>query len=643
MKTIRFFILSLFLLCHFISTSETLLHENDSLKIDSTYVRYFYNNFNNLTIGNVHELDTSSITASYYDVLDDPYSIYQTLSNAGLAHKKIDFHYPINLGFNSNLESFSKFIRDADDIRYPIIYQPFTEISYMMGAKKEQYLEILFAREFLPGLFISLNYDIDFSPGVYKRSKAQNTHFNGNIRYNTKNNRYGFNSYYFHNKIDVQENGGIKNDSIFINNIEIDRSIIDVNLSNASNLIKISGFGIDQFFNILKPKTENANDSISRNRKIDIGRINYHFDYQSNRYMYSDKNPLSAFYKDFDIVIDSTMTFDSVYFHTIKNVLYWNTLGYKKYSNDIPFYLTFGIEHNYTYHAGYLDLITGERFNKQNLSNLRAKAGITINILKSTRISGDAQIITNGYQAGDFYIYGQWKQYLGTYKKNFGALKFDININRQSADWFEEYYYSNNFRWDNKFNPSTSLFLQASYELPFLSIGVKQTTIDNYIYFGTNAKPNQHTGSINIRSLYTTFNVCLNKFEFLGFFTLQTTDNEEVIHIPSFEGKIKLGYTIPLVKNISSLQPSIIINYFTEYYADAYMPSLRTFYLQNEVKVGNYPYIDLCITFKIKRANIYAQYTNMYSLTKDNRYISTPHYPMRDSRFCFGVIWRLYK
>ena len=91
------------------------------------------------------------------------------------------------------------------------------------------------------------------------------------------------------------------------------------------------------------------------------------------------------------------------------------------------------------------------------------------------------------------------------------------------------------------------------------------------------------------------------------------------------------------------MQPSIVFNYFTEYYADAYMPALRTFYLQDKVKVGNFPYIDFCVTFKIKNANVFVQYTNIYSLTGDNRYFTTPHYPMRDSRFCLGVSWRLYE
>ncbi len=609
---------------------------------DSTNVKYFTQNLNNLTLGSIYTWDTTTLLTSFYDKLEDPYKIYQTLSNSGLAHKDINFTFPCKLGFNTEHPSFSSYLHTLDNIKFPITLQPFTNITYMMGDKKEQHLDVLFCREFLPRFFITLNYDIDFSPGLYKRSKSQNSFFNGNFRYNTKNERYGISGYYFHDKINIQENGGIVDDNTFIKDLESDKSIISVNITNATNLIKSSGFALDQYFNILSPNIKDTRDTTYKKNKIGIGRINHHFSYQNNKYVYDDSNPLSYFYQNFDPVIDSTRTFDSIHFYNIKNVIYWNTLGYKKYNDDIPFYLTLGLEHNYTHHAGYYDYITKERFNKQNLSNLRVNAGIIINILKSTRITANTQIITTGYQAGDFFIEGQWKQFLGTSRKNFGVLKFDVNFNRQSADWFEEYYYSNNFRWDNDFKPSTSLLLHGSYELPFLEIGIKHTNINNYIYFGTDARPQQHSENIGVSSLYTTFCVNLNRLEFIGFASLQTT-NTDVIHIPTFQGKIKLAYNITLVKNISSMQPSIAVNYFTKYYADAYMPALRTFYLQNDVEVGNFPYIDLCVTFKIKRANIFVQYTNMYSLTKYNAYFTTPHYPMRDSRFCLGVNWRLYK
>ena len=633
MKIIKILILFIFITKCYISFSS---------EIDSTKIYFFKKDFNNLTLGDIYSYDSAAFVSSHYDILEQQFKLYQTLSNSGLAHKNITFSYHRNNTLtNSYLLFFNQYLHSVEKIKLPITNQPFTDISYASGDKKEQYLEILFCREFLPRFFITINYDVDYSPGSYKRSKIQNSFFNGNFRYNTLNGRYGVIGYYYHDKVNVQENGGIKYDHIFENNSEADKSVIEVNLTRASNFIKSSGFAINQYFNI-QPCVEN--DSIENsNNKIDLGRINHKFSYEKCSTVYEDLNPKSIFYQEFDPILSQTKTFDSIGIHNIKNVLDWNTLGYKKYNDDIPFYLTLGLEHNYTYHGGYVDITTQERFNNINYSNISANAGVIFNILKSTRITANTHIITSGYHAGDFYIDARWKQFLGTSNRNFGALVFDVNLNRQSADWFEEYYYSNNFRWENDFNPEICLELKGSYKLPFLEIGLKQTNISNYIYFGTNAKPQQYIGNVSISSLYSTFNIKLNKFETIGYASLQITNNDKIIHLPYFQGKIKLAYNIDLVKNISMMQPSIVINYFTAYYADAYMPALRTFYLQEDVKVGNYPYIDLCVTFKLKDANIFVLYTNMYSLTGDNRYYTTPHYPMRDSRLCFGVKWRLYK
>ena len=432
------------------------------------------------------------------------------------------------------------------------------------------------------------------------------------------------------------ENGGITADSLFVDNIYDDKSVIPVNLMGASNLLKVSGFGVNQYF-VLR------SSDIKSENKIGFGRICYSFDYQRNRYLYKDSYPTSDFYAGYDQVLNSEQTYDSLTFYTIKNEISWNSLSYGKYNDDIPFYLTFGAEHNYSHHNGYKDIITGDNFSDVNFQNIRAKAGIIINLFKSTRITGRGELILNDYHAGDFILDGQWKQFLGTYKKNYGALVFNANLSRQSADWFEEAYYSNNFRWQNDFSPSTYMRLRGLYETRWFSIGLKQTTIDHYIYFGTNAKPTQYTGTLNITSAFANFKVRLWHFEIGGVASMQIADNEDVVHLPLFYGKLKFGWDITLVKGVSMMQPAFVINYFTEYYADAYMPATRVFYLQNDVKIGNYPFLDFYITFKLKRANIFVGYTNIYSLSKDNRYFTTPHYPMRDSKWVLGVKWRLYK
>lgn len=616
--------------------STPLLHENDSIPVDSTLVNYFYNSLDNQQLGTVKVWDTTTLSASFYDPTNPLYEYYQELSNSGHAHNNLEFPFPTFIGFNSYLPSYDKFIVTKEKVLYPIVYQPFTEISYMMGSKKEQHLNVIFCRELLPRFYITLNFNIDFAPSVYQRSYAQNHYFIVNFRWNTKNGRYGVNGYYFTNKIDVMENGGITADSLFVDNIYDDKSVIPVNLMGASNLLKVSGFGVNQYF-VLR------SSDIKSENKIGFGRICYSFDYQRNRYLYKDSYPTSDFYAGYDQVLNSEQTYDSLTFYTIKNEISWNSLSYGKYNDDIPFYLTFGAEHNYSHHNGYKDIITGDNFSDVNFQNIRVKAGIIINLFKSTRITGRGELILNDYHAGDFILDGQWKQFLGTYKKNYGALVFNANLSRQSADWFEEAYYSNNFRWQNDFSPSTYMRLRGLYETRWFSIGLKQTTIDHYIYFGTNAKPTQYTGTLNITSAFANFNVKLWHFEIGGVASMQITDNEDVVHLPLFYGKLKFGWDITLVKGVSMMQPAFVINYFTEYYADAYMPATRVFYLQNDVKIGNYPFLDFYITFKLKRANIFVGYTNIYSLSKDNRYFTTPHYPMRDSKWVLGVKWRLYK
>ena len=621
---------------HFSMVASTLFHDNDTIRIDSTLVKYFYDNIDNQRLGDIKIWDTTTFSASFYDPTNPPFEYYQELSNSGHAHKNFELSFPTSIGFNNNLASYDKFIINKDKILYPIVYQPFTDISYMMGSKKEQHLNVLFCREFLPRFFVTLNFNIDFAPSVYQRSYAQNLYFVSNFRWNTKDERYGLNGYFYTNKIDVYENGGITQDSLFVDDLYDDKTVIPINLTGASNLLKVSGLGFNHYFVL-------SNSDIVNERRIGLGRIHYSFDYQRNRYVYKDTDPTSEFYSSYDEVLNPNETFDSLTFYTIKNEISWNSLSYGKYENDIPFYLTFGAEHNYTHHNGYKEILTGEQFGQVDYQNLRTKAGIIINLFKSTRITGKGELIFGGYHEGDFLLDGQWKQFLGTYKRNIGALVFDVNLTRQSPDWFEEAYYSNNFRWENDFSPSTYLRLQGAYETPWLSIGMKQTTIDHYVYFGENAEPVQHTGTIYITSTYAKIDIKFSFLEIGAFASMQITDHDNIIHLPLYYGKVKFGFNINLVKGVSRMQPAVVLNYFTEYYADAYMPALRTFYLQKDVKIGNYPFLDFYLTLKLKRAHVYVGYTNIYSLTGLKRYFTTPHYPMRDSKFIFGVKWRLYK
>ena len=588
------------------------------------------------------------------------------------------------------LPSYSAFVKTKEKMESYVSVLPYSEARYVMTiGNKEQHLNVKFGRQFARRLYISFAFNTEVSPGVFQRCQTNNNYFWINAHYTTENQRYGVMAYWYRNKLDMQENGGIVRDEDYSSHTESDNNVIRTNLSLASNYIKVSGAGLEHYFNLLSSTVniKHVNDSTHVNdslfvtdslvmnsftmdsivsdsiqpikdtlqlagqieqietatRKFTLGRICHKFDYQRNQLFFNENSPNASFYQPFatDTLLFPNNTTDTTIVQSITNKLNWNSLGYQKYNDDIPFLVFAGIEQG-IYKIKHYDYIEGEMSPERNFNQFGINGGIIINLFKSTRVSGKAKLITLGYQIGDFDINGEWRQYLGTYDKNIGKLIFNIDVKRQSANWFEESYTSNHFRWENDFKAATYLSFGGAYQYKAFNVGVKQTTVNNLIYFGLQAQPEQFDDFCNISQAFGSFHFTLRRFEFDGFASLQKASNEDVMHLPLFLGKIKFSYSQPIFKKAATLQPSLTVQYFTKYYADAYMPALRTFHLQNQVKIGDFPYIDLALAIKVKRANVYVSYTNMFLLTGNYDAFIAPHYPMRGSRFFIGINWRLF-
>ena len=626
--------------------------------IDSTLVTFYPTSLDSISLKTPYYLDTATFHANELDPLGHEQTIYSTLSNIGMAHKSMRFNTLWHTGFDMSLPSFSQYIKTEKDLQTYLSLQPYSEIRYVMtNGDKEQHLNFKFGRQFLQGLFLSFEYNINYSPGIYTNNKADNNYFWINALYTSQNQRYRAMAYWFRNKIEVQENGGIVYDDVYVNQQESDNSVILTNLSNATNYAKVSGVGFQHYFNLLPQHKKTSTvqtdtitmdsltptlpmtDSITK-RKFTLGRINHKIAYQHNQLFYNETSSSLPFYAPFDTVLGFATT-DTTICHAIRNSFTWNTLGYQNYSDNIPFYLYAGIDYDFFKIKRY-DYLEASTVNDRNHSQVSLHGGIIINLFKSTTITGHARLITLGYQIGDFNVNGQWRQYLGTTEHNYGKIIVDFNMKRQSPTWFESNYHSNHFRWDNDFHAATYLCLDAHYHYKFFNAGVKNTSVNDLIYFNQEARPTQHDGFLNISELYGNVNFEWWRFRIEGFLTMQKASNEEIIHLPLLLSKIKVGYSQPIFKKAATLQPSLTVQYFTKYHADAYMPALRTFYLQDDVLIGNFPFIDLALAINVKQADIYIQYSNMFLLTGNHDSFIAPHYPMRDSKIFFGINWRLF-
>lgn len=608
------------------------IDSTDLEPIDSLLIYYFNSSIESLKANNFHNIDTSLTSAHTFDPLKVDNGLYSTLSNIGLAHKNMVFTNETTVGYDMEVKSFSKYIFSNNKVKYYKVFIPQSVISYVMGSNKEQNLNVVLNREIIKNLTIGFKYGLNNSPGPYKRSKSNNTRVFFTGQYYTPNNRYGVIGNYRNNKIRVEESGGIINDSIFENNLELDRRVIDVNLNAASQRLIVSGFYIEQYFNLLKPTLKN--DSIKR--KIDAGHISHSITYERNQLIYEDGSPISDFYNPFAPPLDSTYTFDSINQSKLTNKLMWSSLGYNEDKISKVFYLYFGAKHDFIKQTLAYDSVS------TSYNQLSPFAGISLNLFKSMHFTAFAELVFSEYSGGDYKIQADISQHLGTIDRNIGRIDAAILLLNRKPLWWYENFQSNRFRWTNDFKKENSMLIRGKYTLKEISAGFEFNTFSNYTYLDDSVKPKQLNITATHLQLFIEGTANFKKIGINTRLVYQKTSQPTAIRLPEFSGLMNIYFKSGIFKNAATVQTGFQLTYFSSYFADAYMPELRAFYLQNEKEIGNYIYADFYLTLNVKRAILFFKLAHLNSYLGDYRYYNSPHYPARDARFYFGVSWRFH-
>ena len=85
------------------------------------------------------------------------------------------------------------------------------------------------------------------------------------------------------------------------------------------------------------------------------------------------------------------------------------------------------------------------------------------------------------------------------------------------------------------------------------------------------------------------------------------------------------------------VQLGIDCDYYTKYKSVAYQPATMSFYNQDEIEIGNYPFMNVYANMKLSKARFYVLMSHVNQGWFDNNYFSMPHYPLNPRRFQIGV------
>ncbi|MDT8394678.1 MAG: putative porin [Bacteroidales bacterium] len=628
MKKILFHIILLSLLPLFSYSQEcdTIIESKDT-----SQVYFFYHNVDSLALGRLHNYRMTLAGIHNYEEIYKETPFFASLGNPGLAYKNLLFNPLSESGFNFGINSFNAYLFHDRKNEYFKLSEPYTELIYVLGPNKEQMIQAKFHTKIFPQFTLGADFRYIFSPGKYQRQKADNKSLALTGQFYTKDKRYGLIGNYLYNKVYVHENGGITDDSLFEKNVETDRFVIPVNLNSATNFIKQSSFYINQYFNLQK-KHKKLNDSTYVRRKIHAGRITHSFKWLRNTQIYSDGNPAAGFYQN--IYLDSTSTFDSVYHFNISNKLTWSNLGYLDSTERKAFYLYGAIQHEYHELGGYTD--------RRYFNQLIPSAGIYWLLKKTYLIKGRAEFVTGDYNGGDFILDGSLSYYPGKTEKKFGHIEFRYYQAKQKPGWFYQNYSGNHFRWENNFKSTDITQFSLFYKRARLKTGVAYFFLDNYVSLDQNALPHQSSGGINVLKalIYKDF-----RFSIVGIdtrFAYQKASDDTFIRLPEFIGNVAVFVTIPLFEGATTIQPGIEVFYNTSYFAEAYMPALRSFYIQDVKEIGNFVYADFFFNFRVKRARLFLKYSHFNALFGQYDYYMVPSYPLMDAGFRFGISWKFF-
>jgi hypothetical protein len=381
------------------------------------------------------------------------------------------------------------------------------------------------------------------------------------------------------------------------------------------------------------PKNDKDTAFLAR-KHVELGKLVYSFQYNRQVQNYIDYTPHSGFYQN--IFLDSTLTYDSITVTRIVNELSWSNPSFRP---DKKFRLLQIEAHIKQQYVEVKD-ITMRNFFIQYIPS----AAISFHPFSSLFLTAQGEYVFGDYNEGDMSLRVKLSQTLGNPAgKNGGTISLNGNYAIQKPGWFYEHYMANNFRWDTAWQKQN--LVSGCFDYTFrniLSTGISISRIDHFAYLDSAIRPSQYNKEFGYIYSYLNGNVELWRFRFVGQFAYQTIQGTTVLRLPAFSGNLTIYFTQPLFHGAAVVQPGLSFNYNTPYYADNYMPALRSYFLQDKKEVGNYLYMDFFVNIKIQRARFFVKYSHFNASFMGRSYYTVPSYPMQDAAFHFGIAWRFH-
>jgi len=605
------------------------------------------------------ELDTA---LTFYHVYQPIFqkSISNTFTgNNGGAYISNDF---FQRKYNSDFyfaRSFDAYWLTPSQINYFNTTTPYSMLDYSQSENRAKHNETRF------NVFLSQNVNkklnIEF---IYNQTRSQGQYLNQENKFHNIGfvSSYNSNNFLSHsniifNRLQGKENGGIDVGQPL--DVPATTDDFSVRMDDATNKLQNNNFFTINEYRL--GKTIQA-DTSENKKELFIPRVGFIFELElsNNKRRFTKTTASNDFFTN--NYINTGLTNDSTRYTRLTNIFQIKfyeasdrkyTFGKRVYvghdelwyhastqmadlgANPFPFFFYRATSQLSS------QLLTEKLFNSKQ-ANTFIGGGIFRNEGKFWQWEADGRIYLTGYRTGQTELNGYLNKPIKL-GRDTTSLRIEGSLKSLVPEYFDSYFFSNNYIWNNNFNNINEMTIRSSIRSQEYktTLGVNYSLIGNYIYNNEQALPAQTSKELLVLSAYLNKDFISDHWIIRTQVLVQKANNDKVVHLPAFSGFMSLNYRT-LWSKVMYTQLGIDARYNSNFYADAYEPATARFYLQNTQLVGKYPYIDLHANLKLKRTRIFFLLMNAASGLVGNNYFSAPDYPYYRRTFRFGVSWSFY-
>lgn len=330
-----------------------------------------------------------------------------------------------------------------------------------------------------------------------------------------------------------------------------------------------------------------------------------------------------------------------------------------------------------------------EGFNKWAKAGV--KAFVTSDLRRFVLPSSDSNTATTSYNEHNLSVGGQLSKTEGKtlhynvtaetwlLGEDLGQLKIDgaVDLNfplfgdtvtlaakgffhRNNPTFYYRHYHSRHFWWDNT-SLSKELHSRVeglfSYRKTNTTLRVAFDEIQNYTYLamgyniaddhsrkGNTMEVKQKGGAITLLTLSLAQDFKLGPLNWENVITYQKSTDNDVLPVPDLNIYTNL-YLRFKIAQVLKCDFGADGRYFTKYYAPDYSPALGQYAVQtgdNRVQTGNYPLVNIYANFHLKHTRFFVMMSHVNAGSGNRQYFLTPHYPLNQRVFRFGLSWNFF-